>query len=311
MSCAILFRRALVAVVLVAGTAILPVEPAHASVSTVEVRVLELINQGRAGVGKGAEVMHAGLRTAARGHSSYQASIRRLTHDGLAGRISSAAPDPYESNGAPDDGFRSYCENVAYFYPGSAGATDEQVAQKLYNLWYNSAGHRNCMFDSYGYSLNVAGLGVHLDSQGYWWATFESVRDLTPPSAGTWTRYEQTSSAVTYSGSWTTYTNSNASGGSYKRADVTGAYARFAFTGRGVRWIGLRGPLGGYAEVRLDGTLVATISQYASTTTYLRTLFERTGLTYGSHTLEVRRTATKHPSSSSYQTWVDAFMRLA
>jgi hypothetical protein len=277
----------------------------------VEGRILELINRGRADVGKGAELMHAGLRNVARDHSAYQASVRRLNHDGMTDRVRNAAPDPYESNGAPDDGFGTYCENVAYYNPGSAGASDEQVAQKLYGLWYNSTPHRNCMFDSRGNSLNVAGVGVHLDGRGYWWATFESVRDSTPPSTGTWRRYEQTSSSVRYSGSWSNGSNSSASGGTYRRSDLPGAYARFTFTGRGVRWLGVKSATGGYAELRIDGALVGTVNQYRRSPSFIQKLFERTGLADGRHTLEVRVKGTRSSRSSGYRTWVDAFERLA
>jgi uncharacterized protein YkwD len=292
------------------GAIVLPSRPAQSAPADVEVRVLQLINQGRSGVGKNAEVMHAGLRTAARNHSSYQSSIRGLTHSGLAGRISGAAPDPYEANGAPDDGFGSYCENVAYYYPGSAGATEEQVAQKFYGLWYNSTGHRNCMFDSYGYSLNVAGVGIYRDAQGYWWATFESVRDVTPPGVtATWTRIEQTSAAVTWSGTWTTASNSGASGGTHRKSATTASFARYTFSGTGIRWIGVKHSSAGRADVRIDGVLVATVDQYASGTSLQTVMFERTGLTNAAHTIEVRVKGTRNAASSGYWTWIDAFER--
>src|SRR5205807_2670956 len=133
--------------------------PARASQSDdVEVRLLELINQGRGGQGKGAEVMHGGLRGAAKSHSADMSARNTMDHGGYPGRVNTAAPDPYESNGSPDDGFNgSSCENVAWYQPGGT-ATTEQVAQMFYSLWYNSAPHRECMFDTYGYNLNVAGV---------------------------------------------------------------------------------------------------------------------------------------------------------
>jgi hypothetical protein len=271
-----------------------------------ELRVLQLINQGRAGIGKGAEVMHGGVRVKARAHSVYQSSIGFLTHDGVTTRINGATPDPAESNNAPDDGFRSYCENVAYFYPG-AGATDEQVAQKLYSLWYNSPGHRDCMFDSYGYGFNAAGVGIYRDAAGYWWATFESVKDVSPPSA--WTRVQQNSTAAKYSGTWSTQSSGSATGGSYAWSATKGAYAKYAFTGTGVRWIGIRSPNGGIAEVRIDGALVAKVNQYAGTTSWKQTMFEKTGLVAGSHTIEVRVTGTRDSRAANVRAYVDAFER--
>jgi uncharacterized protein YkwD len=313
-------RRPAAVLAVLAAAALLPVLHAEASTQTdsVEVRLLELINQGRSGVGKGAEVMHAGLRSGARGHSSYQASAGSLSHDGLSDRIYGAAPDPHESNGAPDDGFGLYCENVAYYNPGGASVTEEQVAQKFYSVWYGSSAHRNCMFDSNGRGFNAAGVGIYRDARGYWWATFDSVRDSTPPSgsapsppppSSAWTRVQQSASAVRYAGSWATYESTSASGGTYRRSSTQGSAATYTFSGTGVRWIGIRSSAGGIAEVRLDGLLVANVDQYASANSWQRVLFERTGLSSGSHTLEVRVKGTKNSSSSGYRTYIDAFER--
>src|SRR5919109_86584 len=290
--------RAVLSLLIAAGAVVMPVGSASAAPVDVEVRVLQLINQGRSGVGKSAEVMHAGLRSAARDHSAYQASIRRMTHDGLAGRVGGASPDPYESNGAPDDGFGTYCENVAYYYPGSAGATEEQVAQKFYDVWLNSSPHRRCMFDEYGASLNVAGVGIYRDTRGYWWATFESVRDATPPGVTTaWTRVEENAAGLRWSGTWRSASNSRASAGSHRRSATTGSWVRYTFAGTGIRWIGARHASGGIAQVRIDGVLVANVDQYSSATSLQQVLFQRTGLSDATHTIEVRVKGTRNPSS--------------
>lgn len=308
--------RVAAAGVVAAAVGLVPLVPAVASAhtDTVEFRVLELINRGRATVGKGAEVMHAGLRTAAQQHSVYQSS-NGMSHNGLQGRINGAAPAPAESNGAPDDGFRGYCENVAYFYPGTAGATDEQVAQKFYSLWYNSASHKRCMFDESGGGFNVAGVGVHLDSRGYWWATFDSVRDLTPPATSgppppppsDWTRVDQNASAVSYLGTWSTVSTSRASGGNLRRSTTTGSTAKYSFNGTGVRWIGARSEKAGIADVRIDGLLVATVDQYATRASYQAVMFERSGLAPGPHTLEIGVRGTRNPKATDVRTFVDAF----
>lgn len=300
--------------------------PAGASEQTdaVEVRLLQLINQGRQQhVGKGPEVMHSGLRQKARVHSQNMSNRGSLTHDGFSTRINTANPDPYESNGAPDDGFNgSACENVAMYGPGTT-VTTEQVAQKFYSLWYNSTGHRNCMFDSYGYRLNAAGLGVYV-ANGRWWATFESARDNTPPTGttppptsspaptptptATWTRVQETGAGTTYAGSnWTTSSSSSAYGGSYRKAATAGHTVVYAFTGTGVRWVGLKNRYGGRVEVRLDGALVATVDCYVSGTQWKRVLFQRTGLTDAAHQLELRVTGTKRSTSRGRNGYVDAF----
>jgi uncharacterized protein YkwD len=174
-------------IVLLTGFALVAVgfavTPARASqTGDVEVRVLQLINQGRGTQGKGAEVMHAGLRGAARSHSADMSARDSMDHNGYPERVNTAQPDPPQGSGPPDKGFNgASCENVAWYQPGGS-ASSEQVAQTFYNLWYNSSEHYKCMFDTYGWNLNVAGVGIYYAS-GKWWATFDSAFDRTPPTA--------------------------------------------------------------------------------------------------------------------------------
>ena len=314
------------------GAAGLAVAPARASAQTdaVEVRVLELINQGRAGQGKKGEVMHGGLRVAARNHSADMSARNSMDHNGYPGRISTAAPDPAESNGSPDDGFNgSSCENVAWYQPGST-ATTEQISQKFYELWYNSSPHRNCMFDASNYGLNAAGVGIYY-ANGKWWATFDSALDRTPPSGttatpaptstptptstpaptatppGSWIRIEQSGSGTSYSGTWYTGSHSSTSGGSYRYSGANGSTARFSFTGTGVKWVGASASTGGIANVKIDGVLVGSVDQYAPYTTFKKTMFQRTGMLRGPHVIEVSVSGRRNASSSGYWVFVDAF----
>jgi uncharacterized protein YkwD len=298
-----------------AGLVTSPVR-ASAQSDAVEVRVLELINQGRAGQSRKAEIMHGGLRVAARNHSANMSARNSMDHSGYPGRISTAAPDPAESNGAPDDGFNGYsCENVAWYQPGTT-ATTEQLAQKFYSLWYNSSPHRNCMFDATNTGFNVAGVGIY-SANGKWWATFDSAIDRTPPTGssttppptptGTWKRVDQSATGTSYWGTWYTASNSRMSGGSYRYSGTNGATAKFTFTGTGVRWVGASASSGGIANVKVDGVLVGTVDQYSASTVYIKTMFERTGLTRTTHVLEVSVSGKRNAGSSGYWAFVDAF----
>lgn len=314
-------KRSTVVVAAAVLAALIPALPAHASTRTdaVELRTLELINQGRPS-GKVPLVMHAGLRAKAQAHSAYQSQIRGLTHDGFSTRVNTAEPDPYETNGAPDDGFRAACENVAYFY-SSGGFTDEQAAKKFYDLWYNSSGHRNCLFDAWGYGLNVAGMGVYLDSRGYWWGTFLSVRDLTPPEATTeppvpteppppvpsWHRVEETDAAVVSSGTWTGVEAKKASARWYESSNTVGDSVSFTFDGTAVRWIAMTSKLGGIAEVRIDGAVVATVDLYQKPVAKKNVFFEQAGLSPGTHTIELVVTGLRNPRARDSQVFVDTF----
>jgi len=170
---------------LVAGLAGLPAR-ASSQTDAVETRLLGLINQGRGGAGERAEVMHAGLRHVAREHSADMSARDSMDHNGYPDRINRAEPDPAQGSGPPDKGFTgASCENVAWYQPAGSASTEE-VAQKFYTLWDNSSTHHECMFDSYGYGLNVAGVGIYYDeSTNRWWATFDSARDSTPPDGTT------------------------------------------------------------------------------------------------------------------------------
>jgi hypothetical protein len=117
---------------------------------------------------------------------------------------------------------------------------------------------------------------------------------------------------VTYTGGtgWSTFSNSSASGGSYRRSGTVGNTAKFSFSGKGVRWIGITTSSGGIATVKIDGVSIGQVNLYSSSTVWRKTLFERTGLVSGSHTIEIYVTGTKSSPSSGKNIYVDAFERL-
>jgi len=297
---------------LVAG---LSVVPAHASSQTdaVEVRILQLINQGRGGSGKAAEVMHAGLRLAAQQHSADMSARNTMDHTGYPARVNNANPDPVESNGPPDDGFTgASCENVAWFQPGSTSMSTDQIAQQFYTMWFNSAHHHDCMFDVWNYGLNAAGVGIYY-AGGKWWATFDSATDrtlpsgTTPPPSSTWTRIQQNQAGVTRTGTWYSIASSSASGGSYMRSNTTGNSATFTFTGTAVKWIGISSTTGGIANVSLDNGTAVAVDQYSSSAQFGRMMFQRTGLAAGRHTLRITVSGKKNVSATAAHTFIDAF----
>lgn len=152
----------------------------------VEARLLEAVNARRAEHGAAPYLLHAGLRDQARSHSADMSARRRLTHDGFVERLERAAPDPFERNGPSDDGIWPHvagCENVAYrFRAGRTDETDVAVAQGIFEQWWGSPPHRDCLLDVWGWGLNAAGIGLHRDAGGVWWATLEVARDGTSPA---------------------------------------------------------------------------------------------------------------------------------
>jgi uncharacterized protein YkwD len=165
-------RLGLVVVVTAALMGAVAARPMRASADTVsmEDQLLALINGGRGA----ALASHSGLRVAGRSHSRDMAAAGQWNHDGAAERIHNAQPDPYETNGPPDDGFTgTWCENVDQEWGGTA----DTIAQRIYDRWHASAEHLQCMTNP---QMTVAGVGIYFDGTNYW-ATLELARDLTPP----------------------------------------------------------------------------------------------------------------------------------
>ncbi|HEY8870372.1 MAG TPA: glycoside hydrolase family 3 N-terminal domain-containing protein [Candidatus Limnocylindrales bacterium] len=117
---------------------------------------------------------------------------------------------------------------------------------------------------------------------------------------------EQSSSAITTTGTWTTVSNSHASGGSLKYSTASGASATFKFTGYGVNWVAYRGPDRGSATIYLDGVYYATVNLYSATYASKQIVYAANWGGNGTHTLKIVNLATPgHPRVD-----MDAFVRL-
>jgi beta-galactosidase GanA len=124
--------------------------------------------------------------------------------------------------------------------------------------------------------------------------------------------YDDTSSALIYSGTWTHagpsagYTN-----GDYDSTESwsqqAGASMTVTFTGTAVQWIGPKNTNGGIAAVSVDGgpaTSVDTYDPYGKE--FQQLLFSDTGLTAGTHTLTITVTGDKDPAASADTVVIDA-----
>jgi hypothetical protein len=65
--------------------------------------------------------------------------------------------------------------------------------------------------------------------------------------------------------------------------------------------------LAGIANVFLDGRKVASVDQYADSTSYQRTLFTRTGLAPGRHTIQLVVSGSRNANAGDQRVYVDAF----
>ena len=135
---------------------------------------------------------------------------------------------------------------------------------------------------------------------------------------GAVTRYEE--SSASYAPAWSVfnYTADSAGGyswpaGAYRYTNNQAATAQFAFTGTRVKYFDGKGPVFGILEVQVDSGPWVTVDCYNSVNIRQVELFDSQThpsygpLSNGPHTLRVRNTSTKNPSSSNYQIGVDFF----
>ena len=124
--------------------------------------------------------------------------------------------------------------------------------------------------------------------------------------------YDDTSPALQYSGDWTHagpsagYTN-----GDYDSTESwsmqAGASMTVSFSGTAIEWIGPKNTNGGIADVYIDGTLAGTVDTYApGGKEFQQVLFDKAGLTPGSHTLKIVVTGQKNPASTADTVVIDA-----
>jgi hypothetical protein len=126
-------------------------------------------------------------------------------------------------------------------------------------------------------------------------------------TGGTFTRAEQNSAAMAYTGGWYSNSGSFNSGGSAALAIDAGARATFTFTGTAVKWIGYRDTWAGIANVYIDGVLKSQVDTYSASQQAQAVNYSITGLSSGSHTITIEVTSTKNTSAQSAWVWVDAF----
>lgn len=126
----------------------------------------------------------------------------------------------------------------------------------------------------------------------------------TAPGAGT---YEEDSTAITYTGTWTRTTYSGDSGGASSYARPSAA-AELRFSGTAVRWVGRRQSYFGIADVFIDGTKAVSVDTYSPSLQANQVLFERTGLAAGDHTIRIVPTGAKNAFSTGTIQRLDAFV---
>jgi len=112
-------------------------------------------------------------------------------------------------------------------------------------------------------------------------------------ASGTSTRYDNTDSRITYTGTWATFAKSGiAYGNSYTRSSTANATASITFSGTKLDIIAMKGTTTCSFDAYLDGTKIATIPTTATTAVYQQDLWSTGDLTSGVHTVKIVRSST-------------------
>ncbi|HQK95165.1 MAG TPA: malectin domain-containing carbohydrate-binding protein [Armatimonadota bacterium] len=112
---------------------------------------------------------------------------------------------------------------------------------------------------------------------------------------------------LTFEGPWRAANRAGDAGGTAHAAAAAGAAAGFRFTGNQVRLLGRVGPMGGRADVYVDGVKqLVGIDTWCPQTRYQQALYYRSGLIPGPHELRIVVTGTANPLSAGRQVVLDA-----
>lgn len=113
---------------------------------------------------------------------------------------------------------------------------------------------------------------------------------------------DNTSSLITYSGTWRTGTSSSYFGGHVRYATTAGASATYTINASGAAWIAYKGSTRGSAQVFVDGVLKGTINLHTTTATAKAQVYAFSWVANGPHTIKV--------VVVSGRVDIDAFVRL-
>ena len=117
--------------------------------------------------------------------------------------------------------------------------------------------------------------------------------------------YSESNVATKYSGTWSLVTSSVYAGGKARLTGTANRSVSLTFVGNQVAWLSRSGPTFGSARVYIDGTLVKTVSLYATTPVDRKLAYVKTWTTASTHTIRVVVVGTAgHPRVTHDQFYV-------
>ena len=118
------------------------------------------------------------------------------------------------------------------------------------------------------------------------------------------TAYQESSSKITWTGTWKRVTSSSLWGGAAKASSDPGAKAKIRFSGQSIALVCRLGPKRGMLVISVDGVKVDTVPLRAAALKARRVVWTKWWPTSGSHTVSVK--VQKAPGGSKAE--VDAFV---
>ena len=101
-------------------------------------------------------------------------------------------------------------------------------------------------------------------------------------------RFQEASSTLAYTGTWSTTTSTSMLGGHGKATTSTTRRALFSNAASDFAWIATRTATSGSAQVWVDGVLATTVNLHSTSTSYRQLVFSRHFASVGPHTVEIR-----------------------
>ncbi len=122
-----------------------------------------------------------------------------------------------------------------------------------------------------------------------------------------YTRVQQDSSLLAYTGAWSQTTTTSASGNSFRYADTSGSSVTMTFNGVYAQWLTKKSPVYGQAKITLDGKDMGVVDLYSSSTLWVQKVWDTGLLANGAHTVKIEWTGVKNGSATGTNIGLDAF----
>jgi hypothetical protein len=260
------------------------------SYNSQETAFVGLINQYRAANGLQPLLLSDAISEASYRHNHDMAKYKFFSHYSVKSDWFAANATPWTRMAASGYSYNtSMAENIA------AG---QGTAALVFAAWKASAGHRANMLSSKYKVIGVSFYQLVGSPYVYYWTTdFGGYVDPTAHAVGqapapTTTRYQQTDSRLVFSGTWSTFSTTSASGGSYKRTLTGSDSVTVTFTGTYLAWVATMGTTVSKAYVSLDGGAAQSVDLARSAVAYQQKVWNTGTLATGTHTVKIWRDPT-------------------